>query len=92
MADERFSDPLCSPWAGVEVLVPGRRMGCPFDRAEVVAVALAFKWKALRWHVNVGQCRCGPIFYTRPIFEADGYLGVRSAEVRADFFRGLGAT
>jgi hypothetical protein len=93
MTDDRFSDPLCSPYGRASRLTPGKQHVCPLmDHGVVVPVSRTYKWKGFAWTVSLGQCcGCGTIYYSKPMFVADNYLGVASRSVRAEFLKKMGA-
>jgi hypothetical protein len=93
MSDDRFSDPLCSPFGRASRLIPGKRHVCPLmDHGVVVPVAGTYKWKGFLWTTALGQCcGCGTIYYSKPMFSANNYLGRASEKVRNDFLKKMGA-
>jgi hypothetical protein len=88
----RFADPLGLPWHRAVGLVHGQARRCPIDGRRVEALAMTCYWKAFRWRTVIGQCPCcGTMFYTRPTFTPDDYLGREIGErIRQEFLRTMG--
>jgi len=89
----RFRDPVCSPWGRAARLTPGREQSCPFDGRPVRPFAVVVLWKGFRWATVVGQCPlCDCVFFTRPSFTPDDYLGRAAGDrVRRRLLKVMGA-